>query len=105
MVAAFSRDWKRRGPADGRQSSLRADFRADWLLNRLADQPDITLHALLAELTGRGIKVSYYAVWHFFEHQGISFKKSLHTSEQDRPDVARRGRNGKRIKGRLIPLA
>jgi transposase len=26
-------------------------------------------------LKARGIKVSYYAVWHFFEHEGISFKK------------------------------
>ena len=47
----------------------------DWLLRRLAEQPDITLRALLAELAERGVKVSYYAVWHFFEHEGISFKK------------------------------
>jgi|SRR5882672_12069802 transposase len=47
----------------------------DWLLSRLADQPDLTLRALVAELATRGIKVSYYAVWHFFEHEGISFKK------------------------------
>ena len=49
----------------------------DWLLSRLADQPDLTLRALVAELAIRGIKVSYYAVWHFFEHEGISFKKKL----------------------------
>jgi transposase len=47
----------------------------DWLLARLSKQPDITLRALAAELAERGIKVSYYAVWHFFEHEGISFKK------------------------------
>lgn len=47
----------------------------DWLLKRLSQQPDVTLRALLAELAARGIKVSYYAVWHFFEHEGISFKK------------------------------
>jgi transposase len=47
----------------------------DWLLGRLAEQPDVTLRALLAELAARGIKVSYYAVWNFFEHEGISFKK------------------------------
>ena len=46
-----------------------------WLLGRLAQTPDVTLRALLAELADRGIKVSYYAVWHFFEHEGISFKK------------------------------
>jgi transposase len=49
------------------------------LLTRLAEQPDVTLRALLAELAARGIKVSYYAVWHFFEHEGISFKKKLCT--------------------------
>jgi transposase len=47
----------------------------DWLLARLAEQPDVTLRGLLAELAGRGVVVSYYAVWHFFEHEGISFKK------------------------------
>ena len=60
----------------------------DWLLGRLAEKPDVTLRALLVELAERGIEVSYYAVWHFFEHEGISFKKSLRAGEQDRPDVA-----------------
>jgi transposase len=60
----------------------------DWLLKRLADQPDVTLRALVAELAARGIKVSYYAVWHFFEHEGISFKKK---SSRQRAGPARRG--------------
>lgn len=47
----------------------------DWLLGRLAEQPDLTLRRLVAELAERGIRVSYFAVWHFFEHEGISFKK------------------------------
>src|SRR6202171_5889017 len=34
----------------------------DWLLRRLAEQPDVTLRALLAALAARGIQVSYYAV-------------------------------------------
>jgi transposase len=46
-----------------------------WLLARLSEKPDITLRGLLVELAERGITVSYYAVWHFFEHEGISFKK------------------------------
>jgi transposase len=46
-----------------------------WLLRRLSEQPDVTLRRLLADLAERGIVVSYYAVWHFFEHEGISFKK------------------------------
>lgn len=30
----------------------------DWLLARLAEKPDLTLHALLAELGERGVVVS-----------------------------------------------
>jgi transposase len=47
----------------------------DWLLSRIAETPDVTLRGLLAELSERGVVVSYFAVWHFFEHEGISFKK------------------------------
>ena len=47
----------------------------DWLLARIASCPDLTLRALLGQLADRGVIVSYYAVWHFFEHEGISFKK------------------------------
>ena len=60
----------------------------DWLLARLADKPDITLRALGAELAARGIKVSHFAVWHFFEHEGISFKK--------KPGSQRTGSSGRR---------
>jgi transposase len=60
----------------------------DWLLRRLAEKPDVTLRALLAELSERGIKVSYYAVWNFFEHEGISFKK--------KPARQRTGSSGRR---------
>jgi hypothetical protein len=57
----------------------------------------VTLRALLAE---RGNKVSYYAVWHFVEHEGISFKKSLYVGEQDRPDLTRRRTQWKKCQGR-----
>ncbi len=60
----------------------------EWLLNRLAAQPDLTLRGVLAELADRGIKVSYYAVWHFFEHEGITFKKK---PARQRAGTARRG--------------
>ena len=60
----------------------------EWLLQRLAGQPDVTLRGLLAELAERGIKVSYYAVWHFFEHEGITFKKK---PARQRAGSARRG--------------
>ncbi len=43
---------------------------------RRAEKPDITGRELLAELNQRGIEVGYYAVWHFLEHAGLSFKKN-----------------------------
>jgi len=58
------------------------------LLNSLAEKPDVTLRALVPELSDRGIVASYYAVWHFFEHQGISFKK--------KPSRQRAGSAGRR---------
>jgi transposase len=71
----------------------------DWLLARLADKPDITLRALGAELAARGIKVSHFAVWHFFEHEGISFKKSFEhegISFKKKPASQRTGSSGRR---------
>jgi transposase len=42
---------------------------------RMAEKPDITGRELLAELNARGVDVSYYGVWHFLDHTGLSFKK------------------------------
>ena len=61
-------------PMGGKRPFALVDER-DWLLGRIADKPDITLRALVTELADRGIKVSLYAVWHFLEKEGISFKK------------------------------
>jgi transposase len=47
----------------------------DWLLQRIAEQPDLTLRAIRAELAARGVVVSYDAVWRFYLRQGITFKK------------------------------
>lgn len=47
----------------------------DWLLARIAEQPDLTLRAIQAELADRGVVVSYDAVWRFYLRQGVTFKK------------------------------
>ena len=39
----------------------------------------------------------------FFKREGISFKKSLHASEQDRADITRRRAQWKKYQGRLDP--
>jgi transposase len=47
----------------------------EWLLARIAAAPDLTLRAVMAELADRGVSASYHAVWDFFAHEGVTFKK------------------------------
>ena len=75
----------------------------DWLLARLAEKPDLTLHAMLAELRQRDIIVARGSLWRFLRREGISFKKTVFASEQERPDVARRRRWWKLYQGRIDP--
>ena len=78
-VVKWSQRFRRTGSAAalkvGGQRPLALAGERAWLLARIAARPDLTLRALVAELAERGIAVSYFAVWHFFEHEGISFKK------------------------------
>src|SRR4051812_38865328 len=43
----------------------------DRVLERIAQQPDLPLRELLAELHDRGIKVSYFAVWNMVDRAGL----------------------------------
>jgi transposase len=61
---------------------------ADWVLTRLKQKPDITLNALLSELRARGVRVSYFGVWHFVSRAGLSFKKK---PARQRTGSSRRG--------------
>ena len=61
--------------AMGGHRRRRLTGRRDWLLARIADKPDLTLRALLAELAAEGVKVSHGALWAFFAREGITFKK------------------------------
>ena len=74
-------------PMGGDHNSRLKDERA-WLLARIAAAPDLTLEEIRAELAARGIRVGYGTVWRFFASEGISFKKIVHASEQEWPDVA-----------------
>src|SRR3974390_3085104 len=46
-----------------------------WVLGRIAEKPDLTLRALLKELANRRLVVSYFALWNFLHHEGVTFKK------------------------------
>jgi transposase len=62
-------------PMGGKRPCLLAG-ECEWLLGRLAEKPDLTLHALLGELRQRGVVVSCDTLWRFLRRQGISFKKN-----------------------------
>src|SRR5262249_44807598 len=89
-------------PMGGRRPRRLTEERA-WLLARIAEKPDLTLRAIVAELAEHGTPASYGAVWRFFKHEGITFKKTLHASEQDRADIARRRTRWKTHQSRLDP--
>ena len=47
----------------------------DWILARIAEEPDITTRALADELAERGIKVSHVSVWNLLKRAEQSHKK------------------------------
>ncbi len=58
-----------------------------WLLERIAQRPDLTLAMITAELRERGVVVAISVVWRFFRNERISFKKN---AERRRAGPARR---------------
>lgn len=69
-----------------RRSSL--DRHRELLLEMIAARPDTTLDEMRAMLATQGIITSHGALWRFFAKEGLSFKKkTVHASEQERPDV------------------
>lgn len=59
-----------------------------FLAQLIAKKPDMTLRELADELEKSGTKVSVPTVWRATQKLGLVLKKkSLHASEQDRPDV------------------
>ena len=48
-----------------------------WLWSRIAEQPELTRHALRLKLEERGTKVCCDTLWRFLRREGISFKKNL----------------------------
>jgi len=78
-VVKWSQRWRASGSAAakpmGGWKPLLLKSQREWLLARIAERPDLTLRAVVAELAERGTPASYGAVWRFFKREGISFKK------------------------------
>jgi transposase len=83
-VVKWSQRWRASGSAAakpmGGRRPLRLQHERAWLLARIAVKPDLTLRAVAAELAERGTPASYGAVWRFFRHEGITFKKNAPAS-------------------------
>ena len=63
------------------------------VLALVEETPDMTLAEIAAHLESEhGLRVSQSTVWRFFHRRGITFKKTAHASEQQRPDVLQRRR-------------
>ena len=92
------RAWQRTGcyrlrPQGGDNRSQRIEARAETVLVLLEETPDMTLAEITVHLESEhGVRVSQSTVWRFFLRRGITFKKTAHASEQQRPDVLQRRR-------------
>jgi transposase len=61
-------------PVRGHRRRL-LDRHADWLLELIEAKTDITLEEIRARLSKRGVRVSLWTVWSFYDRQDFSFKK------------------------------
>ena len=88
--------WARRSlkrPRPAGRRSHRIEARAETVLALVEETPDMTLAEIAVHLeSAHGVRVSQSTVWRFFHRRGITFKKTAHASEQQRPDVLRRRR-------------
>jgi len=73
--------------------SHRIEAHADEILSLIDEAPDITLAEIVVHLHERhGLKVAPSTIWRLLDRRGMTFKKTAHTSEQQRADVLRRRR-------------
>src|SRR5215213_2549500 len=95
--AATAITWARRARDTGERTAQRQghppgsklDDEADYLLELIDRTPDLTLEEIRARLKHeRGLDAGTTTIWRFFNARGITFKKTAHAAEQDRPDVA-----------------
>lgn len=59
----------------GDRRSGRIEVHADWLLEQVAETPDLTLTELCQGLRRRGLETVPSTVWRFLDRRGLTFKK------------------------------
>ena len=88
--------WERDGhvsprPQGGDNRSHRMEAFAAEVLNLVDETPDITLAEIAEYLEGtHGLRTSQSAVRRLLDRHGMTFKKTAHASERQRPDVPQR---------------
>ena len=78
VVVLWMQRWKATGsieaqPTGGSTSPL--EDHAEFLLDLVAEQPDLTLDEIVAAMAKAGIAGSRTAVWRFYERHEVTFKK------------------------------
>src|SRR5262249_1193071 len=107
-VVKWSQRWRVGGRGAGKPvggcKQLRLKSEGEWLLARIAEKPDLTLRAVVAELAERDTPASYGAVWRFFKREGISFKKKACTPvNRTAPTSPVGGPSGRNTRAGLTP--
>ena len=59
----------------GDRRSGRVEVHAESILQKVEQQPDITLAELCAAMAERGIQISSSSLWRFFKRRDITLKK------------------------------
>lgn len=91
-------------PMGGDRHSHRMEAHAEEILGLIAKTPDITIAEIAAHLEAtHGLKVAQSTVWRLLDRHGMTFKKTAHASEQQRPDVLRRRRAWFELQPDLAP--
>lgn len=95
FVVKVSQAWRRRGTVEaqrqgGDRRSAAIEAYREWLLQQVAEAPDLTLAEIRARLGERGLAASISAIWRFFKRHGISFKKNRARGRADAPGRGRR---------------
>ncbi len=63
------------GKVGGHRRPVLEPYR-DFIVERISQEPHLTLHGLKDELAVRGIRVSHNTVWQFLRREGLRFKKN-----------------------------
>ena len=80
------------GAQGGDRRSARIEGHAAEILSLVEATPDMTLAEIADHLfKAHGERFVPSVLWRFFDRRNVTFKKTSHASEQDRPDVAEGG--------------